>query len=164
MRAAVGAGADAVYFGLANGFNARAKAANAALENLARTFDYLHERGVKGYVAFNTLVYDSELATAEQSLRGIAAAGADAVIVQDLGVARLCKALAPTLAIHASTQMTVSSPEGAAIAKELGVTRIILPRELSLQEIRRFKQHTDLELECFVHGALCVSYSGQCLT
>lgn len=164
LRAAVGAGADAVYFGLANGFNARAKAANFTLEGLAGTFDYLHSKGVKGYVTFNTVVYDSELAEAERSLAGIARAGADAIIVQDLGIARLAHALAPTLRIHASTQMTVSSPESAAIAKELGVSRVVLPRELSIEEIARFKRMTDLELECFVHGALCVSYSGQCLT
>jgi U32 family peptidase len=164
MRAAVGAGADAVYFGLAHGFNARAKAQNVTLDDLAGVLDYLHRHGVKGYVTFNTLVFDSELSVAETSLRGIAAAGADAVIVQDLGVARLCHALAPELPIHASTQMTVSSPEGAALAKELGVVRVILPRELSVKEIRRFRANTDLELECFVHGALCVSYSGQCLT
>ncbi|HVY60182.1 MAG TPA: U32 family peptidase, partial [Planctomycetota bacterium] len=164
LRAAVGAGADAVYFGLSSGFNARAKAANFAPENLADVFGWLHERGAKGYVTFNTVVYQSELATAERLLAAIARAGADAIIVQDLGVARLAHALAPDLPIHASTQMTVSSPEGAAVARSLGVKRVVLPRELSIEEIRRFRAGTDLELEVFVHGALCVSYSGQCLT
>ncbi len=164
LRAAVGAGADAVYFGLSAGFNARAKAENFAPADLARTFAYLHRNRVKGYVAFNTVVYDSELDAAVDCLAAIADAGADAVIVQDLGIARLCQALAPGLPVHASTQMTVSSPEGAAIAKDLGVRRVILPRELSIAEIARFRAGTDLELECFVHGALCVSYSGQCLT
>jgi len=164
LRAACGAGADAVYFGLSTGFNARAKAENFTLEGLAETFAYLHARGVKGYVAFNTVVYDSELAKAAECLAGIARAGADAIIVQDLGVARLAHAIAPGLAIHASTQMTVSSPEAALVAKSLGVVRVVLPRELSVAEIAKFKARTELELECFVHGALCVSYSGQCLT
>lgn len=164
LRAAVGAGADAVYFGLQTGFNARAKAANFGVADLPRVFDFLHERGVKGYVTFNTLVYDSELAAAAECLAAIARAGADAILVQDLGIARLAHSLAPTLPLHASTQMTVSSAEAAAIAKELGVVRIVLPRELSIDDIRQLRLHTDLELECFVHGALCVSYSGQCLT
>lgn len=164
LRAAVGAGADAVYFGLTSGFNARAKASNFAPEELPRTFDWLHDRGVKGYVAFNTVVYDAELAVAERLIGQIARAGADAVIVQDLGIARLAREIAPTLPVHASTQMTISSPEGAALAEELGVERIILPRELSIEEIRKLRARTRLELECFVHGALCVSWSGQCLT
>jgi putative protease len=164
LKAAVGAGADAVYFGLSTGFNARARTTNFAPEDLRRVFDYLHEHGVKGYVTFNTVVYDSELPAAEKSLKAIAGAGADAIIVQDLGIARFAHALAPTLPLHASTQMTVSSPESAAIARELGIVRVVMPRELSIEEIRRFKKGTDLELECFVHGALCVSWSGQCLT
>jgi len=164
LRAAVGAGADAVYFGLSSGFNARAKAANFAPEDLPRVFGFLHEHGVKGYVAFNTLVYDREVEVAERLIEAIARAGADAAIVQDLGVARLCHEIAPTLPIHASTQMTISSPEGAAVAAELGVVRVILPRELSIEEIRRLRARTSLELECFVHGALCMSWSGQCLT
>lgn len=164
LRAAVGAGADAVYFGLSAGFNARSRTTNFPVEDLPRVFDFLHERGVKGYVTFNTVVYDRELDTAERLLKAIAQAGADALIVQDLGVARLAHAVAPSLRLHASTQMTVSSPDAARIAKELGIQRVVLPRELSLEEIRRFRKHTDLELECFVHGALCVSWSGQCLT
>ncbi len=164
LRAAVGAGADAVYFGLSTGFHARAKAPSFPPEDLPGVFDFLHEHGVKGYVTFNTLVYDSELPTAERLLFAIARAGADAVIVQDLGIAWLCRQIAPSLPVHASTQMTVSSPEGAAVAEELGVVRIILPRELSIEEIRRMRAGTRLELECFVHGALCVSWSGQCLT
>lgn len=164
LRAAVGAGADAVYFGLQTGFNARMRMGNFAEDDLPRVFEFLHARGVKGYVTFNTVVYDSELQVAERALSKIAQAGADAIIVQDLGIARFAHALAPSLHLHASTQMTVSSPEGAAIAKELGITRVVLPRELNLEEIRRFKANTDLELETFVHGALCVSWSGQCLT
>jgi len=164
LRAAVAAGADAVYFGLRGGFNARARADNFAAEDLPRVFDHLRAHGVQGFVTFNTLVFDRELPVAEEALAAIARAGADAIIVQDLGAARLARAICPELALHASTQMTVSSAQGAAIAKELGITRVVLPRELSLTEITEFAKGTDLELECFVHGALCVSWSGQCLT
>ena len=164
LKAAVAAGADAVYFGLRGGFNARARADNFSADELPRVFDYLHARGVQGFVTFNTLVFDRELPVAEEALAAIAAAGADAIIVQDLGAARLARAVCPQLPLHASTQMTVSSAEGAAIAKELGITRVVLPRELSITEIAKLAAGTDLELECFVHGALCVSWSGQCLT
>ncbi len=164
LKAAVAAGADAVYFGLRGGFNARARADNFAAEDLPRVFDYLHQRGVQGFVTFNTLIFDRELPFAEETLAAIARADADAIIVQDLGAARLARAVCPELPLHASTQMTVSSAEGAAIAASLGVTRIVLPRELSIDEIRLMAAGTSLELECFVHGALCVSWSGQCLT
>src|SRR5437763_7646396 len=164
LRAAVAAGADAVYFGLRGGFNARARADNFAAADLPRIFDYLHAHGVQGFVTFNTLVFDRELGVAEAALADIARAGADAIIVQDLGAARLARAVCPELPLHASTQMTVSSAEAAAIAASLGVTRVVLPRELSISEITEFAKGTDLELECFVHGALCVSWSGQCLT
>ena len=164
LRAAVNAGADAVYFGLTSGFNARARAANFDEGSLPGTLDYLHRRGVQAFVTFNTLVFDSELAAAERALSAIARAGADAIIVQDLGAARLARAICPELPLHASTQMTISSAEAARIAAELGVTRVVLPRELSIEEIAKFAAGTDLELEVFVHGALCMSYSGQCLT
>jgi putative protease len=164
LRAAVAAGADAVYFGLRGGFNARARAGNFAAADLPRIFDFLHSKGVRGFVTFNTLVFDRELPVAEEALADIARAGADAIIVQDLGAARLARAVCPELPLHASTQMTISSAEAAEIARGLGVTRVVLPRELSIDEIDRFAKHTDLELECFVHGALCVSWSGQCLT
>src|SRR5438045_2901224 len=164
LRAAVAAGADAVYFGLRGGVNARARADNFAVADLPRIFDFLRARGVKGFVTFNTLVFDRELPVAEAALADIARAGADAIIVQDLGIARLAREICPELPLHASTQMTVSSAEAAAIAKSLGVTRVVLPRELSIDEIRAMAAGTDLELECFVHGALCVSWSGQCLT
>src|SRR5438477_1205891 len=164
LRAAVAAGADAVYFGLRGGFNARARADNFAADDLPRIFDFLHSKGVQGFVTFNTLVFDRELPVAEQALADIARAGADAIIVQDLGIARLARQVCPELPLHASTQMTISSAEAAAIAQTLGVTRVVLPRELSIAEIRAMSARTDLELECFVHGALCVSWSGQCLT
>src|SRR6267378_4187777 len=164
LRAAVAAGADAVYFGLRGGFNARARADNFAAADLPRIFEFLHSKGVQGFVTFNTLVFDRELPVAEEALADIARAGADAIIVQDLGIARLARQVCPELPLHASTQMTISSPEAAAIAQTLGVTRVVLPRELSIEEIRTMSARTDLELECFVHGALCVSWSGQCLT
>jgi putative protease len=164
LRAAVAAGADAVYFGLRGGFNARARADNFAAGDLPRIFDYLHSKGVQGFVTFNTLVFDRELPVAEEALADIARAGADAIIVQDLGIARLARAVCPELPLHASTQMTISSAEAAQIARSLGVTRVVLPRELSIEEIHAMAARTDLELECFVHGALCVSWSGQCLT
>src|SRR2546421_4769658 len=164
LRAAVAAGADAVYFGLRGGFNARARADNFAAADLPRIFDHLHAHGVQGFVTFNTLVFDRELPVAEEALAAIARSGADAIIVQDLGAARLARAVCPELPLHASTQMTVSSAEAAAVAASLGVTRVVLPRELSVEEIALYAAGTDLELECFVHGALCVSWSGQCLT
>jgi putative protease len=164
LRAAVAAGTDAVYFGLRGGFNARARADNFAAADLPRIFDFLHSKGVEGFVTFNTLIFDRELGVAEEALAQIARAGADAIIVQDLGAARLARAVCPELPLHASTQMTVSSAEAAEIARALGVTRVVLPRELSIEEIRLLASRTELELECFVHGALCVSWSGQCLT
>src|SRR2546427_7475064 len=164
LQAAVAAGADAVYFGLRGGFNARARADNFAAADLPRIFDFLHSKGVQGFVTFNTLVFDRELPVAEQALADIARAGADAILVQDLGIARLAREICPGLPLHASTQMTISSAQAAEIAKSLGITRIVLPRELSIEEIRAMAARTDLELECFVHGALCVSWSGQCLT
>lgn len=163
LRAAVRAGADAVYFGLL-GFNARVRAANFGADELGAAMRYLHEQGVRGYVALNTLVFDDELASLEAAVRACAAAGADAVLVQDLGVARLVRDVAPALPVHASTQMTCTDSAGIALACSLGARRVILPRELSLQEIALLRAQTDAELEVFVHGALCVAYSGQCLT
>lgn len=163
LRAAVRAGADAVYFGL-QGFNARARAKNFDAEGLARTMGYLHEHGVKGYVTLNTLVFDEELLAVENAVRACARAGVDAVIVQDLGVARVVRALAPDLPIHASTQMTCTDAGAVEMARELGASRVILARELGLEDIAAIRRSTDLDVEVFVHGALCIAYSGQCLT
>jgi putative protease len=163
MRAAVAAGADAVYFGLRSGFNARAKAENVSTAELPGVMEMLHGQGVRGYVTFNTLVFQDEMVQAAEELRSIARAGVDAVIVQDLGVARLCRHVCPDLPVHASTQMTVSSPGAAHVVAGLGVRRVVLPRELTLEEVARLHQESPLELEAFVHGALCMSYSGQCL-
>jgi len=164
LGAALAAGADAVYFGLDDGFNARARAQNFSLAELATTCRRIHRAGARAYLTLNTLVFEDELAVVCGMIRAAALAGVDALIVQDLAVARLARALAPTLEVHASTQMTLSSPAAAEIATALGITRVVLPRELSLTEIAQYRAGTTLGLEVFVHGALCVSWSGQCLT
>ncbi len=163
LRAAIEAGADAVYFGLLKDFTARAKV-GFLVEELPDAMRTLHARGVRGYLTFNTLVFDRELERAAEVLAAIAQSGVDAIIVQDFGVVRLARQIAPDLEIHGSTQMTVTSAEGARLIRSLGVSRVVLARELSLQEIRAIREGTDCELEMFVHGALCVSYSGQCLS
>ena len=162
LKAAVEAGADAVYFGLHH-FTARAKV-GFDLSELPEVMKTLHQRGVKGFVTFNTLVFDHELLEAEKAIAKIAEAGADAIIVQDIAIAKLAKTIAPTLAVHGSTQMTITSAQGAELAKSLGCSRVVLGRELSLLDIERITKVTDVELEVFVHGALCVSYSGQCFS
>jgi putative protease len=169
VRAAVANGADAVYFGLPR-FNARLRAENFSETELPEVVAFCHRHGVKAYVVFNTLVFTAELDDATEYLRLLNRAGVDALIVQDIGLVRLARELTPALPIHASTQMTVTSPEGATFAQDLGVERIVLARELSLRELEKFQQApaTDEQprpaLEVFVHGALCVAYSGQCLT
>lgn len=162
LQAAIEAGADAVYFGL-NHFSARAKV-GFELSELPEILLTLHRRGVKGFVTFNTLVFEHELELAEEAIVGLAEAGVDALIVQDLGVARLVREVAPKLPIHGSTQMSITSAEGAELARQFGCSRVVLGRELSLKDIRKIREQTDLELEVFVHGALCVSYSGQCFS
>jgi putative protease len=160
-------GADAIFFGLSR-FNARLRADNFTDEDLPELMRFLHSHGVRGYVTFNTLVFTSELADAARQLQRIHAAGVDAVIVQDLGLARMVKELAPGLRLHASTQMTLTSPEGLAFAQQLKIDQAVLARELSLRELERFQKSlattASVPLEVFVHGALCVAYSGQCLT
>jgi putative protease len=163
MRAAVANGADAVYFGLSH-FNARARAANFELDELPDVMNFLHRRNVRGFVAMNTLIFSDELPDAVKFIEAMAAAGVDAVIVQDLGVVRLIKRIAPTLEIHGSTQMTLTEPRGIEFVRKLGVARVVLARELSLDDIRKVTAGTDAPVEVFVHGALCVAYSGQCLT
>ena len=162
LRAAIECGADAVYFGLKH-FSARAKV-GFALNELGDVMSTLHQRGVKGFVTFNTLVFDHELQQAESAIAGIAEAGVDAVIVQDWGVAKLIHSMAPKLEIHGSTQMSITSAQGAEYAANLGCRRVVLGRELGIQDIRKIKEATNVELEVFVHGALCVSYSGQCFS
>ncbi len=163
LIAAVENGADAVYFGLQR-HNARIRAHNFDGADLPEVMGMLHRRGVKGYVTLNTLAFTSELPDLEATVRELVVGGVDAVIVQDLGLARLIRAISPDIEIHASTQMSITSAEGVELARELGCSRVILARELSLDEIGRIRKATDLPLEVFVHGALCVAYSGQCLT
>ncbi len=185
-KAAVENGADAIYFGLEK-FNARMRAHNFTEADLPKLMEFLHRRGVKGYVTFNTLVFENELADAEKYLRAIIAAGVDAAIVQDVGICRLIRRLSPDFPIHVSTQMTVTSAAGVEFARELGCNLVVLARECSIAEIEKinasFKiqdsslkgteagpclkletSNLKLPLEVFVHGALCVAYSGQCLT
>lgn len=163
LRAAVANGADAVYFGLPR-FNARLRADNFTLEDLPAVMDTLHGQGKKAYVTLNTLVFTGELPELEDYLFHLQQAGVDAIIVQDVGVVRLARQVAPDVEVHASTQMTITSPEGAQWAAALGVTRVVLARELSLREMAKFRDPGLPPLEVFVHGALCVAYSGQCLT
>lgn len=163
LSAAIENGADAVYFGLTT-HNARARAANFELDELPSVMATLHQRGVRGYVALNTLAFPSELEELERIVGRVAEAGADALIVQDLGLCRLARAVAPDLELHASTQMSITSVEGVKLAQELGCARVILARELSLHEIGRVIATAPLPVEVFVHGAICVAYSGQCLT
>ncbi len=162
LRAAVAAGADAVYFGLGT-FNARRRARNFTVESLPEVLGFLHERRVRGYVTLNTLIFPDELGAAVAQVRALAAAGADAVIVQDVGLIPLIRRLAPSLPIHASTQMTQTEPEGLALLAAWGVGRAILARELTLPELAAIVRAAPLPVEVFVHGALCISYSGQCL-
>jgi putative protease len=162
LKAAVANGADAVFFGLPR-FNARLRADNFTEEELPEVIAFCHRHGVKAYVTLNTLVFTSELEDAADYLRLLNRCGVDALIVQDIGLVRLAAALVPELPIHASTQMTLTSPQGVEIARELGITRSVLARELSLRELKRFDT-SKMPIEVFVHGALCVAYSGQCLT
>jgi putative protease len=167
-RAAVENGADAIFFGL-DRFNARMRGKNFTAADLPDLMAYLHERGVRGYVTFNTLVFSDELEDAESFLRSIISTGVDAAIVQDVGICQLIRKISPDFPIHASTQMSVTSEAGVHFAKELGASVVVLARECSLNEINAIKEKTlkkglDMPLEIFVHGALCVAYSGQCLT
>ena len=182
-RAAVENGADAIYFGLER-FNARMRAKNFTVADLPKLMEFLHRRGVKGYVTFNVLVFTNEMDAAADYLRAIIAAGVDAAIVQDIGICRLIRAISPDFPIHTSTQMTVTSSAGVDFARELGANLVVLARENSLKEIAAIRdaqgraatplaaaggaegtpRPTSMPLEVFVHGALCVAYSGQCLT
>jgi putative protease len=166
LYAAAENGADAVYFGIAgsnkDNYNARARAQNIPLHQLGEMIVFLHRRGLKGYITLNTLVRHEELSEVESLLKEIVAAQADAVILQDFGVAQLAHRLCPDLPIHASTQMSLTSQREIELAQTLGLHRVVLPRELSLRQIRELRQKTNVELECFVHGALCISFSGQC--
>ena len=161
LHAAVFSGADAVYLGF-SGFNARTGAGNFDADSLKEAVRFCHARGVKVHVALNTTVYGGELASLRDAIRAVAASGADAVICQDLAVATLIGKIAPQLPRHGSTQMSVHTLQGALELKELGFTRVVLARELSLPEVEQITRHCGIETECFVHGALCMCVSGQC--
>jgi len=163
LDAAIGAGADAVYFGV-DTFNARARAQNFSVEGLPETVGRLHERRVKAHLTLNTLVFDAELDAWAEVVLAAERAGVDAVIVQDLGAVGLVRQIAPQLRIHASTQMTCTDAASVEFAASLGADRVVLARELSLSDIEQITRGTNVELEVFVHGALCIAYSGQCLT
>jgi len=163
LEAAIAAGADAVYFGV-DAFNARARATNFPVAELGSLVARLHQHRVRAHLTLNTLVFDTELDAWSQVVRAAAQAGVDAIIVQDLGALSLVREIAPELRIHASTQMTCTDAASVELAAELGADRVVLARELSLEDIAAIRRETDVELEVFVHGALCVAYSGQCLT
>lgn len=162
LISAVQAGADAVYIG-AKEFSARAYAKNFSQDELIRAIDYCHQRGKKIYLAINTLIYDEEIDKALKLLELAYKEGIDAAIVQDFGLLSIIKKEFADLPIHASTQMTVHNLPGAKVLSRLGVKRVVLARELNIDEIKNIKENTDIEVEVFVHGALCISYSGQCL-
>ena len=162
LQAAIEAGADAVYFGLKH-FSARAKT-GFSLEELPQVMRTLHARGVRGFITFNTLVFEHELLEAARTIAAIVEAGADAMIVQDYGIVRLIRQIAPDMELHGSTQMSITNVEGVELAKSFGIQRVNLARELSLDEVRTIVGKTGCEVEIFVHGALCVAYSGQCFS
>lgn len=162
LRAAIEAGADACYFGLHH-FSARAKV-GFSLEELPDVMRTLHARGVRGYLTFNTLIFEHELAAAAEAIADVTRAGVDALIIQDIGVLKMARQIAPELEIHASTQTSITSAEGVQFALAMGAHRVTLARELSLEEISAIYDKTGAELEIFVHGALCVAYSGQCFS
>ena len=161
LRAAVCNGADAVYLG-ADTFNARMNARNFSAADLQEAVVYCHVRGVKVHLTLNTLVLDREMPRAAELIRLAASCGVDAFIVQDLGVVSLCRQLAPDVPIHASTQMSIHSLEGVLEAAALGCSRVVLARELPAEEIAHICKRSPVEIEVFVHGALCMCYSGQC--
>ena len=162
LEAAVKAGADAVYVG-GSLFSARAYAGNFDTEELKKALDFCHLYGVRLYLALNTLLKENEIGLVKDFLAPVYEWGLDGIIIQDMGVAALVAREFPLLPLHASTQMSISSHYGAALMKELGFTRIVPARELSLSEISRIKQETDIEIESFIHGAMCYCYSGRCL-
>lgn len=163
MRAAVANGADAIFFGVEK-FNARARANNFRMDELPEIMAFLHSYGVKGFLTFNILVFENEIAEAQELIEACIDAGVDAVIVQDLGLVKLIRELSPDFPIHGSTQMTITSPEAVEFTKPWNMERVVLGRENNLKQIQKIGEQARLPMEVFVHGALCVSYSGQCLT
>ncbi|AOZ93289.1 peptidase U32 [Paenibacillus crassostreae] len=163
MRAAVANGADAIFFGVEK-FNARARANNFRMAELPEIMAFLHSYGVKGFLTFNILVFENEMEDAKELIDACVDAGVDAVIVQDLGLVKMIREISPDFPIHGSTQMTITSPEAVEFTKPWALERVVLGRENNLKQIKKIGEQAKLPMEVFVHGALCVSYSGQCLT
>lgn len=163
LRAAVANGADAIFFGV-DRFNARVRAKNFTVEELPSIMAYLHKYGVRGYVTFNILVFENELEEAKALVEGCMDAGVDALIVQDMGLMKMIREISPDFPIHGSTQMTITSPEAINFLDPYDLEVVVLGRENNLKQIQTISKKTTTPLEVFVHGALCVSYSGQCLT
>ncbi|MFD2671929.1 U32 family peptidase [Marinicrinis sediminis] len=163
LKAAVANGANAVFFGV-DKFNARVRAQNFTAEELPEVMAFLHGYGVKGFVTFNILVFENELENAKRLVEACIEAGVDALIVQDLGLVKLIREISPDFPIHGSTQMTITSPEAVEFTKPFGIERVVLGRENNIRHIKQIGDEAKLPMEVFVHGALCVSYSGQCLT
>lgn len=161
LVAGVRSGANAIYLG-GKSFNARRNAGNFDNEEMKKAVEYCHQRGVKVYLTLNIIVSDEEMREAYNAVKDALSNGIDAFIVQDIGVAKMIKEHFPTARLHGSTQMSIMSPSGAKAAEQMGFKRIVLPREMSLDEIKKIRENTSLELELFVHGALCMSVSGQC--
>lgn len=161
LVAGVRSGANAIYLG-GKSFNARRNAGNFDNEEMKKAVEYCHQRGVKVYLTLNIIVSDEEMREAYNAVKDALSNGIDAFIVQDIGVAKMIKEHFPTARLHGSTQMSIMSPSGAKAAEQMGFKRIVLPREMSLDEIKEIRENTSLELELFVHGALCMSVSGQC--
>jgi putative protease len=146
------------------GFNARGRAPTLELDELRAMIEYAHLYGVKVFLAFNILIFERELTEVVRALEDVLPLRPDAFIVQDIGLAKLIRFMAPQQVVHASTQMTVTNSEAITLTEDLGMARYVLGREVSIAEMQRIRKETSKELEVFVHGALCVSYSGQCLT
>lgn len=161
LVAGVRSGANAIYLG-GKSFNARRNAGNFDNEEMKKAVEYCHQRGVKVYLTLNIIVSDEEMREAYNAVKDALSNGIDAFIVQDIGVAKMISEHFPTARLHGSTQMSIMSPSGAKAAEQMGFKRIVLPREMSLDEIKEIRENTSLELELFVHGALCMSVSGQC--
>ena len=161
LIAAVYSGANAVYLGVQS-FNARASAANFSFEELKKAVGFCHARNVKVNVTLNTILYDRELEEFKETVKQVAACGVDAIIAQDLAAAKIIKSVAPDIALHGSTQMAVHNLAGALLLKEMGYSRVILARELTLKQVEHITKNCGIETEIFVHGALCMSLSGQC--
>lgn len=162
FKAAINAGADAIYMGV-NRFNARQMAKNFTIDEYIKCINYAHILGVKVYLTINTLMHDDEIKDAIDLVIKLYSKGLDAIIVQDIGFLKAIHMIVPQLPIHASTQMSIYNLEQVKFLEKLGVRRVVLARELSLKEIEYICNNTSLEIEVFIHGALCVSYSGQCM-